>query len=146
MTLIYRVGFNDAVEGAKQFLLLRDEIGEIENHECPNEDFVSCPRCDEIQERQHEMNLISEKWAYQWARATLRHWNTLPPQVWCTCGHIGGQHGVDYPHVCATGGNDGCENGCRKFTPKPTFPFDPYDKSDAEKAAAEQAGLGQEKR
>lgn len=47
---------------------------------------------------------------------------SLPSQVWCECGHISGQHGVDYPHICATGGHDGCENGCKGFkaskTPK----------------------------
>lgn len=48
---------------------------------------------------------------------------TLPPLVWCECGHISGQHGTDYPHACATGGHTGCSNGCTAFR-----------RSDAEKA------------
>lgn len=40
---------------------------------------------------------------------------TLPPQVWCECGHISGHHGVTYPHPCATGGNKGCAKHCKAF-------------------------------
>jgi hypothetical protein len=45
--------------------------------------------------------------------------STLPPLVWCECGHISGQHGVKYPHACATGGHTGCVNGCEAFRAKP---------------------------
>lgn len=30
---------------------------------------------------------------------------TLPHAVWCECGHISGQHGAKFPHVCACDGN-----------------------------------------
>ena len=29
----------------------------------------------------------------------------LPSQVWCTCGHISGQHAATFPHQCACDGN-----------------------------------------
>ena len=115
---MYRRGFNDPVEGAKRYLELNVEIGELEAHECPDpecERFEPCALCEDISQRSHEQDSIVTKWAAQWAKQLLRGQNTLPVGVWCDCGHISGQHGVDYPHVCATGGNDGCENGCSGF-------------------------------
>jgi hypothetical protein len=118
---IYLRGFNDAVEGAKRFLELHVEIGELEAHECPDPDcerFEPCPMCEDISQRTHEQDRIAAHWAKEWAQMRLRGENTLPDQTWCECGHISGQHGVNYPHVCATGGNDGCENGCTGFNPQ----------------------------
>jgi len=116
---MYRRGFNDPIEGAKRYLELNVEIGELEAHECPDpecERFEPCALCEDISQRSHEQDSIVTKWAAQWAKQLLRGQNTLPVGVWCDCGHISGQHGVDYPHVCATGGSDGCENGCKGFT------------------------------
>jgi hypothetical protein len=118
---MYRRGFNDAVEGAKRYLELNVEIGELEAHECPDPDcinFQHCPACEDISLRTSEQREIVQHWARQWAQQLLRSQNTLPVQTWCECGHISGHHGVEYPHVCATGGNDGCENGCTGFKPQ----------------------------
>jgi hypothetical protein len=39
------------------------------------------------------------------ARIVTRHSRRLPFQVWCTCGHISGQHAAAFPHKCACDGN-----------------------------------------
>lgn len=118
MAVLYRRGFNDAAEGAKRFLELNVEIGELEAHECPDPDcerFEPCPMCKDVSQLSHEQDHIVKTWAKEWAQMRLRSENTPPPQAWCECGHISGQHGINYPHVCATGGTDGCESGCSGF-------------------------------
>ncbi len=112
---LYRTGFNDATEGAKRFLELNIEIVGWENHECPTGDFEVCHSCRRATEITREQNEIAAKWSNAWAKAVLKDSTTLPVHQWCECSHISGQHGIDYPHVCATGGHDGCENGCKGF-------------------------------
>lgn len=74
---LYRDGFNSAQEGAKRLLQLHHEIGDLEEHVCPDEDFVSCYCCGQIREIGIEYRAICERWSYDWAKIICT--NSLSP-------------------------------------------------------------------
>lgn len=63
----YRKGFNSALEGAQRMIELTKEIESLE-HDCSERDyFESCDICEDNTQKEHEIELITDHWAYCWA-------------------------------------------------------------------------------
>ena len=107
---------SDAIDALNEYMDLRDELGQMEGSgedecSCNPNNFHTCDFCKHRGGLLDRSRILLEGWGDNWA--VMLNEDTLPFQDWCACGHVSGQHGARYPHVCAV--DNGCEKECYGF-------------------------------